>query len=190
MAPRSGEQHKALPNQATRRSSSAEHQHSLESSQAIQRCSNGVPNIDECLMMTRLIPEASPSSASLSPKRLRRSRNHSGAGSVTSASSHVTGSDVHSYSGSPPLQNEDSETNGHDNAERNECFGERPKSIFRETMPVASKQLKVIDIVCLILNKMIGTGIFTTPGYVLSLTHGKGLSLMFWGLGGVYVALW
>ncbi|KAG4436168.1 hypothetical protein IFR05_008372 [Cadophora sp. M221] len=36
---------------------------------------------------------------------------------------------------------------------------------------------------------MVGTGIFTTPGYVLSLTNGKGLSLFLWGLGGVYAAL-
>ncbi|CZR62666.1 uncharacterized protein PAC_12563 [Phialocephala subalpina] len=167
MAPRSEEQHNSLPNQATRRSSSAEHQHSLESSQAIQRRINGLPSIEECPMTTRLIPEASPSGASLSPKRLRRSRNNSGAGSVTSASSHVTGSNVHSYSNSPPLQNEDYETNDHDNAERDECVGERSKSIFRETMPVAFKQLKVIDISDL----------------------WKGLGLMFWVLGGVYVAL-
>jgi hypothetical protein len=141
--------------------------------------------------MTRLsIPEASPSRASLSPNDLRRSRNNSRAGSVTSAYSHVLGSDAHSYSCTSPLQYKDSETNDRHNAESNDCADEGAVYVFRETLPVASKQLTVIDIVCLILNKMIGTGIFTTPGFILSLTHGKGISLMFWGLGGVYVALW
>lgn len=46
------------------------------------------------------------------------------------------------------------------------------------------------DVGSLVLNKMVGGGIFTTPGLVLRLTQSKGLSVGLWALGGVYGASW
>jgi hypothetical protein len=39
-------------------------------------------------------------------------------------------------------------------------------------------------------NKQIGTGIFTTPGVVLSLTGSKSISIILWVVGGVHTFLW
>lgn len=52
------------------------------------------------------------------------------------------------------------------------------------------KDLGMIDVAALIINKMIGTGIFTTPGLVLSLTGNKTISLILWICGGVWATLW
>jgi hypothetical protein len=48
------------------------------------------------------------------------------------------------------------------------------------------RKLGALDVAALIMNKMIGAGIFTTPGTVLSLTQSKRLSIVLWVLGGVY----
>ena len=52
------------------------------------------------------------------------------------------------------------------------------------------KNLGFVQITSLILNSVIGSGIFTTPGYVLALTRSKPISLVLWAVGGVYTALW
>src|SRR5450432_2030993 len=53
-------------------------------------------------------------------------------------------------------------------------------SKFTETTEIKKQNLNVSDIAALVLNKMIGTGIFTTPGMVLALTDGKGVSVFLW----------
>lgn len=61
---------------------------------------------------------------------------------------------------------------------------------FTEATSVRKSNLTAWDVAALIMNKMIGTGIFTTPGMVLILAGGKGLSLLLWGIGGAYALLW
>ena len=60
---------------------------------------------------------------------------------------------------------------------------------FTETVAVTKANLNVLDVASLILNKMIGTGIFTTPGTILLLNHSKGLTVALWALGGPYCLL-
>lgn len=50
--------------------------------------------------------------------------------------------------------------------------------------------LGVLDVAAVIFNKMVGTGIFTTPGQVLKLVGSKKGSLIMWAFGGVWSALW
>ncbi|KAJ4330121.1 hypothetical protein N0V87_010285 [Didymella glomerata] len=51
------------------------------------------------------------------------------------------------------------------------------------------KSLTKLDIAALILNKQIGTGIFTTPGAVLLSTKSKGLSVGLWTIGGFWTLM-
>lgn len=70
----------------------------------------------------------------------------------------------------------------------------RPTTIGRdawtETKTVKNRHLSTIEAASLIVNKMIGTGIFTTPGIVLQLTQSKKVALGLWILGGFYAGLW
>ncbi|KAF2129907.1 hypothetical protein P153DRAFT_315302 [Dothidotthia symphoricarpi CBS 119687] len=54
---------------------------------------------------------------------------------------------------------------------------------------VPRTNLTVLDVAALILNKQIGTGIFTTPGAVLLSTRSKGLSVGLWAIGGMWTTL-
>jgi hypothetical protein len=47
-----------------------------------------------------------------------------------------------------------------------------------------------LDVASVIFNKMVGTGIFTTPGQVLVSTGSKKASLVLWALGGLWTAAW
>ena len=51
------------------------------------------------------------------------------------------------------------------------------------------RKLTVLDVAALILNKQIGTGIFTTPGAVLLSTQSKGLSVALWTIGGFWTLM-
>lgn len=51
------------------------------------------------------------------------------------------------------------------------------------------RDLGVFDVAALIINKQIGTGIFTTPGLVLSLTGSKTTSIIMWFCGGIWALL-
>jgi amino acid transporter len=64
----------------------------------------------------------------------------------------------------------------------------RPPTDFTEDRHLG-RTLGTLDVSALILNKMVGTGIFTVPGLVLELTGSKGVSVGFWVLGGVYSIL-
>lgn len=49
--------------------------------------------------------------------------------------------------------------------------------------------LKTLDVFSLIVNKMIGTGIFTAPVQVLLATQSKQLALGLWALGFIYTIM-
>ncbi|OWP00042.1 hypothetical protein B2J93_8613 [Marssonina coronariae] len=55
-----------------------------------------------------------------------------------------------------------------------------------EEVPEATGYLDTWDIACLIINKMIGTGIFTTPASVVVLVGSKYGALLLWLFGAVY----
>ena len=57
---------------------------------------------------------------------------------------------------------------------------------FTETTLVPRRRLGAFDVTSLIVNQMVGIGIFTTPGLVLSVTGSKPVSLVLWGVGGLY----
>ena len=46
------------------------------------------------------------------------------------------------------------------------------------------------DVAALIINKMVGTGIFTGPPQVLLYTQNKAMAMTFWVLGLIYTYLW
>jgi hypothetical protein len=51
---------------------------------------------------------------------------------------------------------------------------------------IKQRPLKSIDIACLVINKMIGTGIFVTPPLVLSLVGTKWVAWLVWILGSIH----
>lgn len=58
-----------------------------------------------------------------------------------------------------------------------------------DDLPLPKARLTVFDVAALVLNKQIGTGIFTTPGTVLLSTQSKGLSVGLWTLGGFWTLM-
>lgn len=63
-------------------------------------------------------------------------------------------------------------------------------SKFSESTNVPRRNLRVHDVAGLILNKVVGSGIFTTPGLVLALTKHKPTSIFLWVIGGIHAMLW
>lgn len=57
----------------------------------------------------------------------------------------------------------------------------------RESIP--ERNLGVVQIASLTINSMIGSGIVTTPGYILLLTNSKTVALLLWGAGGAYTLI-
>lgn len=57
---------------------------------------------------------------------------------------------------------------------------------WTESTDVPRRQLGVFPVASLMINQMVGTGIFTTPAYVLLVTKSKPLTLGLFVLGGVY----
>ncbi|KAI9841498.1 MAG: hypothetical protein M1837_000659 [Sclerophora amabilis] len=71
---------------------------------------------------------------------------------------------------------------------------QRSQSLPRDAQPVlildpAARTLTAWDVAALIVNKMIGTGIFTAPPAVLALTGNKGETIVLWFLGFLYTLL-
>ncbi|KAI9678978.1 MAG: hypothetical protein M1822_007404 [Bathelium mastoideum] len=62
-------------------------------------------------------------------------------------------------------------------------------SQFTEGVDVPRRHLGYVQTTSLMLNATIGSGIFTTPGYVLALTRSKEICLILWAVGGIYSAL-
>ncbi|KAF2795499.1 hypothetical protein K505DRAFT_336004 [Melanomma pulvis-pyrius CBS 109.77] len=54
---------------------------------------------------------------------------------------------------------------------------------------VPRRNLTELDVAALIFNKMIGTGIFTTPGTVLLHTKSRNISIALWTVGGVWTSI-
>lgn len=52
--------------------------------------------------------------------------------------------------------------------------------------PAPRFRLTTLDVVCLVLNRMIGSGIFMTPHKVMAQTKSTGVSLLFWFAGVLY----
>jgi hypothetical protein len=63
------------------------------------------------------------------------------------------------------------------------------KSVRSEQTYLQRRDLGMFDVAALIINKQIGTGIFTTPGLVLSLTGSKTTSIVMWFCGGIWAFL-
>jgi hypothetical protein len=57
---------------------------------------------------------------------------------------------------------------------------------WTESTDVPKRHMGLTAVVSLMINQMIGTGVFETPGYVLFLTGSKQISLVLWGVGGIY----
>lgn len=60
---------------------------------------------------------------------------------------------------------------------------------WTESTDVPRRKMGLIQVMSLMINQMIGTGIFSTPGYILLLTGSKPLSLVLWAVGGIYTLL-
>jgi hypothetical protein len=56
-------------------------------------------------------------------------------------------------------------------------------------LPRAKKDIQWWDVTALVVNKMVGTGIFTAPGAVLLATQNKTHAIVFWVLGFLYTVL-
>lgn len=62
-------------------------------------------------------------------------------------------------------------------------------SSWTESTDVPKRHIGVIAVISLMINQMIGTGVFETPGYVLYLTGSKQISLLLWAVGGIYTLM-
>ena len=60
---------------------------------------------------------------------------------------------------------------------------------WTESTDVPRREMKFLQVFSMMVNQMIGSGIFNTPAYILLLTKSKQLSLVLWFLGGVYTFL-
>ncbi len=65
----------------------------------------------------------------------------------------------------------------------------QPPSDWSEITNVPRRNLGFMQILSLIVNSVVGTGIFTQPGFVLALTKSKPIALALWAAGGVYTAV-
>ena len=74
------------------------------------------------------------------------------------------------------------------NGDLEACGGSISSNVTEAT--TVERRLGTFDVAALIINKQIGSGVFTTPGLVLSLTKSKSVALGLWVVGGVYTALW
>ena len=55
---------------------------------------------------------------------------------------------------------------------------------------IQKRSLGSMQMTSLMINSVIGSGIFTTPGYVLVLTKCKSIALSLWFVGGISTGLW
>ena len=64
------------------------------------------------------------------------------------------------------------------------------ETAYTESNSLPPRNLDFIQITSLMVNSMIGAGIFTVPGYILLLTRSKTVALVLWAIGGVYSSIW
>ena len=65
----------------------------------------------------------------------------------------------------------------------------RPTQSLNEYEPPQVGNLGVLDVFALIVNKMIGTGIYTNPATVLTLAGSPEMAILFWVVGVVYTII-
>lgn len=92
---------------------------------------------------------------------------------------HIVGVPAANHSSSRINSNPSSNSTGGQAAEE---FDERGAIVPRAN-------LSIPDVAALVLNKQIGTGIFSTPGLVLASTRSKELSIALWSVGGLWTIL-
>ena len=68
---------------------------------------------------------------------------------------------------------------------RSEEIPDTEEETHIDHIPVAGA-LSTFDVFALIVNKMVGTGIFTAPTLVLALTESRELSIFLWIAGSIY----
>jgi hypothetical protein len=84
-----------------------------------------------------------------------------------------------------PSNNDRTDSNTSSKASRS-----TPRTEFDENrIQLAPPSLSILDVAALVLNKQIGTGIFSTPGVVLAFTRSKGLGVALWTVGGLWTAV-
>lgn len=76
------------------------------------------------------------------------------------------------------------ETQGREYSDDDKSFDVRSEHTF-----IQRRDLGVLDVAALIINKQIGIGIFTTPGLVLGLTGNKTISTVLWFCGGFWALI-
>ncbi|KAK4197945.1 putative high-affinity methionine permease [Triangularia verruculosa] len=134
------------------------------------------------------------------PDALRRARNHIDVGNRLSATEPLEGSQSGAES-DPPGEtrhgsqdethgDDDNDDDDEDNERRRRAAGpfKNPRVNTETSFPEESGTgpLGVFDIIALIANKMIGTGIYTAPASVFLLTGSKQLTLGLFGVGFFY----
>jgi hypothetical protein len=62
-------------------------------------------------------------------------------------------------------------------------------SNWTESTTVPRRSLGFVQCSALMINQMIGTGVFTLPGVVLLLTKSKPIAITLWAVGGIYSLL-
>jgi hypothetical protein len=97
--------------------------------------------------------------------------------------------------GPEPREDEDANLNTHGFQLSNRYISKeiaddmRSNDVRSERTHLQRRDLDIFDVAALIINKQIGTGIFTTPGLVLSLTGSKTTSIIMWFCGGIWALL-
>lgn len=66
----------------------------------------------------------------------------------------------------------------------------RSETEYTESNSLPTRNLGFLQITSLMINSMIGSGIFTVPGYTVLLTKSKTVALILWAVGGVYTSIW
>ena len=74
-------------------------------------------------------------------------------------------------------------------ADKDEPSEEIP-SDWSEARNLPKRNLGLLQAISLVINLVIGSGIFINPGYVLASTRSKAICLVLWAAGGVYTAIW
>ena len=77
----------------------------------------------------------------------------------------------------------------HGQTDKDELSEEIP-SDWSEAQIVPKRNLGLLQTISLVINLVIGSGIFISPGYVLALTRSKAICLVLWAAGGVYTGIW
>jgi hypothetical protein len=96
--------------------------------------------------------------------------------------------EVHTTNGpNPEIDSIRTDSSHSSRSDRNQNTNDRKWN--ENDLPLPTAKLTILDVAALILNKQIGTGIFTTPGAVLLWTQSKSLSVALWTIGGFWTLM-